>query len=167
VNTMKENAATDGYRPRILIVDDEELVTKSLRNLFLLQSEYEVVTHTSAREALSAAGTSPIDLVITDYLMPEMDGITFLSRLKQIQPQAIRVLLTGYADKENAIRAINSVGLYHYIEKPWDNDELLMVVKNGVEKRALLRELENKIAELDATHLSLKSIQTELIKAFM
>jgi response regulator RpfG family c-di-GMP phosphodiesterase len=167
VNTMKENATTDGYRPRILIVDDEELVTKSLRNLFLLQSDYDVVTHTSAHEALSAAGDLPVDLVITDYLMPEMDGISFLSRLKQIQPQAVRVLLTGYADKENAIRAINSVGLYQYIEKPWDNDELLMVVKNGVEKRALLRKLENKIAELDETHLSLKSIQTELIKVFM
>ncbi len=99
--------------------------------------------------------------------MPEMDGIAFLSRLKEIQPQTIRVLLTGYADKENAIRAINSVGLYQYIEKPWDNDSLLIVVKNGLEKRALLRALEKKISELDEAHSSLKSIRTELIKAFM
>jgi DNA-binding NtrC family response regulator len=158
---------TDEYRPTVLIVDDEEMVTISLRNLFRLQSNYQIITHTSPKEALAAAGNGAADLVITDYLMPEMDGITFLSRFKEVQPQAIRVLLTGYADKENAIRAINSVGLYQYIEKPWDNDKLLMIVKNGLEKRALLRTLEVKISELDRAHNSLKSLQTELIKAFM
>jgi len=96
-----------------------------------------------------------------------MDGITFLSKFKDIHPHAVRVLLTGYADKENAIKAINTVGLYQYIEKPWDNDALLMVVKNGMEKRHLIRALESKIAELDEAHTNLKSIQTELIKAFM
>jgi response regulator RpfG family c-di-GMP phosphodiesterase len=155
------------FRPTVLIVDDEEMVTTSLRNLFRLESDYQVVTHTSARKALSAAGNTDVDLVISDYLMPEMDGITFLARFKEIQPHSVRVLLTGYADKENAIRAINSVGLYQYIEKPWENEKLLMVVKNGVEKRALLRTLESKIAELDQAHFSLKSIQTELIRAFM
>lgn len=155
------------FRPTVLIVDDEEMVTTSLRNLFRLESDYQVVTHTSARKALSAAGNADVDLVISDYLMPEMDGITFLARFKEIQPHAVRVLLTGYADKENAIRAINAVGLYQYLEKPWENDKLLMVVKNGLEKRALLRTLESKIAELDQAHFSLKSIQTELIRAFM
>ncbi len=158
---------TDEYRPTVLIVDDEEMVTASLRSLFRLQSSYQVVTHISPKEALAAAGRTAIDLVISDYLMPEMDGITFLSRFKDLQPQAIRVLLTGYADKENAIRAINSVGLYQYIEKPWDNDNLIMIVKNGLEKRALLRALENKTAELDQAHSSLRSLQAELIKAFM
>ncbi|HYK90860.1 MAG TPA: response regulator [Acidobacteriota bacterium] len=158
---------TDDYRPTVLIVDDEEIVTISLRNLFRLQTTYQVIAHTSPKEALAAAHSAAVDLVITDYLMPEMDGITFLSTFKETQPQAIRVLLTGYADKENAIRAINSVGLYQYIEKPWDNDKLLMVVKNGLEKRALVHALESKIAELDQAHSSLKSLQTELIKAFM
>ncbi len=72
-----------------------------------------------------------------------------------------------YADKENAIPAISSVRPYRYIKKPGYNDSLLIVVKNGIEKRALLRALEKKIAELDEAHSSLKSIQTELIKAFM
>jgi len=158
---------TNGHRPTVLIVDDEELVTKSLRNLFQLQSDYKIVTHTSPSKALSALDSLTVDLVISDYLMPELDGITFLSKLREIQPQTIRVLLTGYADKENAIRAINTVGLYQYIEKPWDNEKLLVVVRNGLEKRALVRALEKKIAELDEAHLNLKSIQTELIKAFM
>lgn len=159
--------ADDSYRPTILILDDEEMVTTSLRNLFRLQSNYRVLAHTSPEQALADGGNASIDLVITDYLMPGMDGITFLSKFKDIQPQAVRVLLTGYADKENAIKAINTVGLYQYIEKPWDNDALLMVVKNGLEKRQLIRALERKIAELDEAHHNLKAIQNELIKAFM
>jgi DNA-binding NtrC family response regulator len=126
-----------------------------------------VVTYTSPEKALAESPQNVVDLVITDYLMPVMDGITFLSRFKDLQPHAVRILLTGYADKENAIKAINTVGLYQYIEKPWDNDSLLMIVKNGLEKRQLIRALEVKIAELDEAHHNLKSIQTELIKAFM
>ena len=157
----------ESYRPTLLLLDDEEMVTTSLRNLFRLQSNYKILTYNSPEKALADAPHNPVDLVITDYLMPVMDGITFLSRFKEVQPQAVRVLLTGYADKENAIKAINSVRLYQYIEKPWDNEHLLMVVKNGIEKRLLIRALEKKIAELDQAHSNLKSIQTELIKAFM
>ena len=157
----------ESYRPTLLLLDDEEMVTTSLRNLFRLQSNYKILTYNSPEKALADAPHNPVDLVITDYLMPVMDGITFLSRFKDVQPQAVRVLLTGYADKENAIKAINTVGLYQYIEKPWDNEHLLMVVKNGIEKRLLIRALEKKIAELDQAHSNLKSIQTELIKAFM
>lgn len=158
---------TDTPRPSLLILDDEEMVLTSLRNLFRLQTEYEVIVHSSAKEALESGRTRPVDLVISDYLMPEMDGITFLGRFKEIQPQSIRVLLTGYADKENAIRAINQVGLYQYLEKPWDNAELLIVVKNGLEKRQLLRTLEEKIAELAKVNTNLKSLQTALLKAFL
>lgn len=154
-------------RPAILIVDDEEMVTTSLRNLFKLKTNYRTLVYSSPEQALAEAPQHPVDVVITDYLMPGMDGIAFLTQFKAVQPQAIRILLTGYADKENAIKAINTVGLYQYVEKPWDNDNLLMIVKNGVDKRALLRKLEQKIAELDETHSNLKSIQTELIKAFM
>jgi DNA-binding NtrC family response regulator len=158
---------TDTPRPALLILDDEEIVLTSLRNLFRLKTEYEVIVHSSAKQALESARTRPIDLVISDYLMPEMDGITFLGHLKEIQPQTIRVLLTGYADKENAIRAINQVGLYQYMEKPWDNAALLIIVKNGLEKRQLLRTLEEKIAELAKVNTNLKSLQTALIKAFL
>jgi response regulator RpfG family c-di-GMP phosphodiesterase len=159
--------AENNFHPTLLILDDEEMVTTSLRNLFRLQTEYTILDYTSPEEALSDGKNYPVDLVITDYLMPGMDGITFLTEFKDIHPQAVRILLTGYADKENAIKAINTVGLYQYIEKPWDNDALLMVVRNGLEKRALLRTLESKISELDLAHSNLKSIQTELIKAFM
>src|SRR5262245_38729935 len=152
---------------KILIVDDEEMVTTSLRNLFRLRTDYEAITFTSPEEALRSAERQVYDLVISDYLMPVMDGIAFLSRFKEAQPQAIRILLTGYADKDSAIRAINEIGLYQYVEKPWDNDALLVAVKNGIEKATLLRTLEQKILELRAAQGSLKEFQNELIRAFI
>ena len=159
----------DGFdrQPVIFIVDDEEMVLVSIKSFLMLETDHDVTTFNSTAAALEAIKEHTIDLVISDYLMPEMDGISFLLEVKKLQPHAISILLTGYADKENAIKAINTVGLYQYIEKPWDNDSLLMVVKNGLDKRQLIRALEAKIAELDEAHHNLKSIQTELIKAFM
>ena len=155
--------------PVILLVDDEEMIITSIKSFLAIETDYDLLTYTSPLKALEDLETKikSVDLVISDYLMPEMDGISFLAQVKKKFPLVPRILLTGYADKENAIKAINEVGLYQYIEKPWDNDGLLMVVKNGVEKRALLRALQVKIAELDHAQANLKSIQTELIKAFM
>lgn len=158
---------SNGSQPAVLIVDDEEIVTTSLRNLFRLRTKYRPVGCTSPEEALAKAQTETFDLVITDYLMPAMDGITFLSRFKEVQPQAMRILLTGYADKESAIRAINQVGLYQYVEKPWDNESLLMIAKNALEKSALLRTLDSKIMELQSARASLKDFQNELIRTFI
>jgi DNA-binding NtrC family response regulator len=158
---------TPAQRPTIMIIDDDEIITTTLRDLFRIRTEYQALTFTSPQEALSAAEGRMFDLVISDYLMPGMDGITFLSKFKEAQPQAIRILLTGYADKESAIRAINQVGLYQYVEKPWDNDELLMIVGNALEKASLLRTLDQKIAELQAARSNLKDFQHKLIRAFI
>ena len=113
--------------PSILIVDDEEMVLSSLRGVFTLQTDYDVHEASTPKEALSPVGRARVDVVISDFLMPEMKGIELLKEIKLLQPAAIRLLLTGYADKENAIKAINEVGLYHYLEKPWDNDALLNI----------------------------------------
>ena len=98
--------------------------------------------------------------------MPDIDGIEFLSQVKDIQPEATRILLTGYADKENAIKAINDVGLYQYIEKPWENDDLRLIIRNGLEKRILLKRLEDKITEVNKAHDELMNVQKEILKAF-
>jgi two-component system, sporulation sensor kinase E len=74
------------------------------------------------------------------------------------------IMLTGYADKENTIKAINELSLYYYIEKPWDNDELLLVIKNGIEKGNLIEELRNKMQELESAYVQLEETQDELIK---
>ena len=154
-------------KPTVAILDDEEMVTISLRNLFRLSADYNLLTFATPEDALEAGRKEMIDLIISDYMMPAMDGITFLGKFKELQPQTIRVLLTGYSDKDSAIRAINEVGLFQFIEKPWDNDFVRMVVRNGLEKRQLMRTIDEKIQELAAVNSNLKSIRTDIIKAFM
>ena len=130
--------------PVLVVVDDEEMVLTSLRSFLTLETDYEVLSFDAPDKALAAVREQSIDLVISDYLMPAMTGIDFLLEVKKLQPFATRILLTGYADKENAIKAINEVGLYQYIEKPWDNEELKLVIQNGIERRFLMEQLEAK-----------------------
>jgi DNA-binding NtrC family response regulator len=153
-------------KSRILIVDDEDMILTSLRSFLELETDYEVVTFLSAKEALKYVNGHKIDLVISDYFMPEMDGITFLAKVKEIDPQATRIILTGYADKENAIKAINDVGLFQYIEKPWNNDDLKIVIRNGLEKQKLMRELQKKVEEIQKAYSDLQGLHREILKAF-
>ena len=150
----------------ILLVDDEEMVVSSIKSFLTLETDYRVITFTSPEEALDYIENNRVDVVVSDYLMPRIDGIELLGRVKKIQPEATRILLTGYADKENAIKAINDVGLYQYIEKPWDNDDLKLILRNGLEKRVLLKKLEDKIREVDRAHSELLNVQKEILKAF-
>ena len=96
-----------------------------------------------------------------------MTGIQLLAQAKQLQPEATRVLLTGHADKASAIQAINEVGLFQYLEKPWDNAQFLFIIQHAVERARLLRDLRTKISELDMAHSTLKDVQVRLLKAFL
>lgn len=158
---MSEQAET------IVIVDDEDMVLTSLNAYLTLETDYVVETFSSATKALEFIGSNPIDLVISDYLMPEMNGISFLAKVKAIQPDAPRIILTGYADKENAIKGINEVGLYQYIEKPWDNDDLRLVIRNALEKKLLVSKLQDKISEINRAYGDLQNIQQEILKTFV
>ena len=126
----------------VLILDDESDVLTSLNALLDSETDYNVLAFASPQEALEAIQTHEIDLAIVDYLMPgDLDGIDFLLALKQKQPFSIRMILTAYADKENVIKAINEVGLFKYLEKPWNNADLLQTIREGLEKRVLLKQL--------------------------
>ncbi|MCH7820009.1 MAG: response regulator [Candidatus Marinimicrobia bacterium] len=155
------------WEPNIVIVDDEQLVLSSLNSLLSLETNYNIITFLSAKEAIEFIGDNDTDLVLSDYLMPEMDGISFLSKVRELKPEIPRIILTGYADKENAIKAINEVGLFQYIEKPWDNDNLLIVIRNGIEKQLLLKTLQSKIREIDKANSELDGLQSEIVKAFV
>ncbi len=154
-------------RQTIIIVDDEEMVLTSLNSFLNLETKYNVVTFTSAAKALAYVRQNDIDLVISDYLMPEMDGISFLAKVRDLKPAIPRIILTGYADKENAIKAINDVGLFQYIEKPWDNDDLLIVLRNGLEKQMLMKKLEEKIKEINKAYGDLNGLHKEIVKTFV
>jgi DNA-binding NtrC family response regulator len=159
--------AEDDIKHTIVIVDDEEMVLTSLKSFLELETDYQIKTFTSAKQALEYIQKDEVDLVISDYLMPEMDGISFLSKVRELKPQVPRIILTGYADKENAIKAINTVGLFQYIEKPWDNDDLLIVLRNGLEKQVLMKKLDRKIAEINKAYADLQGLQKEIVKTFI
>ena len=134
---------------KIVVVDDEKIVTSAFKTLLKVEGFSDAHFFNSPQDALEFLKNNTPDLVISDFLMPEMNGLEFLSEVKKMYPEVSKILLTGYADKENAIRAINEVGLYRYIEKPWDNDDLIINIKNGIERSYLLSELRKKIAELE------------------
>jgi len=150
----------------LVVVDDEEMVLSSIDAFLSLETDYEVKTFTVPSQALDYLGENDVDLVISDYLMPEMNGISFLSQVKELKPEVPRIILTGFSDKENAIKAINEVGLFQYIEKPWDNDDLRLVIRNGVEKQRLMRDLRVKIEQINKAYADLQGIQQQVLKAF-
>lgn len=151
----------------VLIVDDEEMVITSVRAYLLLETEFDVHGFTEPEQAVKHLENNPVDICVSDYLMPRMSGIQFLTKAREMQPEASRVLLTGHADKQSAIQAINDVGLYQYIEKPWENAQLLLIIQNGIERARLLRDLREKVSELDTAHSSLKNVQKRLLQAFL
>jgi putative two-component system response regulator len=150
----------------VFIVDDEEMVALALQSFLQLETPYRIRTFTSPHDALNALETETAGVVVADFMMPGMDGVTFLRQCREAQPLTSRILLTGYADQENAIRAINEAGLYYYLEKPWDNNRLRLVVRNGVERWALFSELDARIHALDYANEELADIRRRLIQAF-
>jgi DNA-binding NtrC family response regulator len=158
---------TPNGQSSVLIVDDEDMVITSIRAFLQLETEYKITGMTSSLEAAKYLETNPVEVVVSDFLMPKMNGLQLLAKAKEFQPEAARVLLTGHADKQSAIQAINDVGLFQYLEKPWDNQQLLLVIQSAIERTNLLRTLQAKIGELDAAHSNLKEVQVRLLRAFL
>ena len=120
----------------LLCVDDEVNILASLRRLFRARG-YRVLTAESGSAALLLLETEAVDLVISDMRMPEMDGARFLAQVRQRWPDTVRLLLTGYSDIASVMAAINCGEIYRYITKPWDDQDMLLVVRQALERRAL------------------------------
>jgi len=131
---MTENSTE---KAKILLVDDESNVLKAISRLL---RDYDITAITSPEEALLIASKTNFDVVISDYRMPGMNGVEFLIQLMKIQPDSIRMILTGYADLESAQTAINEAGVYRFINKPWNNIEITNAVKTGLELKLMTEE---------------------------
>lgn len=151
----------------VMIVDDEQMVLTALRTFLELETPWSVLEFTSPEAALEALPNERIDVVVADFMMPVMDGISFLKEARTLKPHVSRILLTGYADVQNAIRAINEAGLYHYLEKPWDNEHLRMVIRNGMERSSLVNELDSRISALEEANVELLDVRSRLIRMFL
>jgi response regulator RpfG family c-di-GMP phosphodiesterase len=149
--------------PTILCVDDEPNILASLKRLFR-PAGYRILSADSGQAGLQLLEAEPVDLVISDMRMPEMDGARFLERVRARWPATVRLLLTGHADVASIIEAINRGEIYRYITKPWDDNDILLLVRHALERRALEREklrLEalalRQNAELKALNASLEA----------
>ncbi|GHD41239.1 Response regulator c-di-GMP phosphodiesterase, RpfG family, contains REC and HD-GYP domains [Marinobacter persicus] len=116
---------------KVLLVDDEENILRSLQRV-LRREPWELTTVISGEDALAVLAEQKFDLVISDARMPGMDGPTLLAEIRRKYPWCIRILLTGYADITSTISAINDGQIYRYISKPWDDDELRLVIRQAL-----------------------------------
>ena len=133
---------------RILIVDDEESILKALKRVLSLtpctvgEKTYKlsVDVFSSPLAALEKASGTAYDLVLSDYRMPDMDGVQFLKFVRALQPNAVRMILSGYADLNGLISAINEVGISRFMSKPWNDYELVSAIGQALALRDLSME---------------------------
>jgi len=140
-------------KPLVLCVDDEKSILNALRRVFL-DEPWDLLFAESGPEGLALIEQHGADVVLSDYRMPGMDGVAFLKKVKEIHPDCVRVVLSGYADVATILSALNEGEIYRFVNKPWNDTELLESVHKALEhqrlrskNRELTLELERKIAQ--------------------
>jgi signal transduction histidine kinase len=147
----------------LLVVDDEPEVVQSLQDL--LRFDYRVLGAQRASEGLRLLDREEIHVVMTDQRMPEMTGVEFLERTRASHPDVVRLLFTGYADVQAVVDAINQGNVFRYITKPWDVDELKLLLKQATERYDLLIERRELLKELQEKNCRLEALNVELHEA--
>lgn len=143
------SAETDGITSifTLLVVDDEQDIVDSLHRSF--RKDYRVVTANSGPEAVELLHHTPVDLIISDQRMPGMTGDEVLKIARKIQPEAVRILLTGYSDLESLVRCVNEAGIYKYLSKPWEPEQLKLTVSRALEHLDVRRRLDLAAGQLE------------------
>lgn len=145
----------------VLFVDDEENVLRSLKRLFLDES-FLLFTASSGKAGLELLGKQVFAVIVSDQRMPEMSGSEFLAKARELQPDAMRIVLTGYADVQAAISAINEGGAFRYITKPWNDTDFVLMIREAVSTFGLKQE-NKRLTELTrAQNEELKKWNTQL-----
>ncbi len=138
----------------LLVVDDEKPIIESLRGLF--RRRYRVLTASSATEGLEILRESPADIILSDQRMPDMTGDKFLEKARELAPDSVRLLITGYADVQAVIRAVNRGRIFGYIAKPWNVPDLESLVRQAVAHHELLRTNRELTQELQEANQALE-----------
>src|SRR5574343_90613 len=145
----------------VLLVDDEPAILSALRRL-LRQDGYHILTAESGREGLELLSEYPVDLVISEMRMPEMNGAQFLEKDPHDYPDTVRILITGYAEIGATIDAINRGEIYRYIAKPWDDQELRLTLRKALEHHRLAQENQRLLVLTQQQNDELKELNTGL-----
>lgn len=126
---------------KIMIVDDEENILKSLRRTLSKNPDWDIEHHLNPIDALMRAKANLFDVVICDYRMPKMDGNEFFCELIKIQPETIRIMLAGPVEIGPFLKAIKKAGIFRYIEKPWDDGKLMDAINDGIRHKLSVLEI--------------------------
>ena len=150
---------------RIMIVDDEPNILNSLRRVLKRQEDWEIEVFDNVDDALKRAQTMTFEMVISDYRMPGMDGVEFLNAVRKFQPDAMRIILSGFTELQALLDAINEAEIYRYICKPWDDHELIATIGRAlahrevlVENRHLADQVRQQQEELDKRKSALEKL---------
>lgn len=148
----------------LLLVDDEEHIGSALERL-LKHDGYKILRANSGRQGLDVLAQHEVGVVISDQRMPEMSGVEFLSQVKELYPETIRIVLSGYADLESVTAAINRGAIYKFFTKPWDNEVLRVDVMEAFWRHDLAREKEHLLQEIQTANNQLAQVNLELADA--
>ncbi|WAC73059.1 response regulator [Roseateles sp. SL47] len=154
---------TDAQPPVVLFVDDEPSILSALRRLVRPQG-YRVLLASGGAEGLALLAQEPVDVVVSDMRMPEMDGAAFLEKVHQSFPQVGRILLTGYADIQTTVAAVNLGQIQRYIAKPWDDRELLGAIEDSISRRRLALQNQALLALTARQNEELAALNEDLTK---
>jgi len=151
-----------GPEYRILLVDDEENILHALKRV-LRREGYEILTATSSTEALGllAANRGTIGVVISDFKMPGMNGVEFLSRVKAEHPDTIRIILSGYADADVVRAATNEGQVYRFVTKPWEDEELKTVIRSSIQQHEATRITHAVIRQVSSLRREMKRFRQQ------
>lgn len=151
------------HKHSILLVDDEPSITKALRRLFR-KDGYRIFTASSGKEGLDQLkkAEGPVSLIISDQRMPEMTGAQFLDKAKELCPDAFRFLLTGYSDMDAIVDAVNKGEIHRYLTKPWNDDDLLLQVRQSLEQYELVLENRRLVKLTNKQNKELKELNKNL-----
>jgi len=129
----------EGWRPTVLCVDDEASIRSALRRVFM-DEPWRVCFAKDGDEGLDIFRREPVDLILSDFRMPGMDGVEFLKRAKAIRADCVRIVLSGYADINLIVQALNEGEIYRFLVKPWNDEELVHNLRKALEHHRLRRE---------------------------
>ena len=153
---------TKNIRRKILIVDDEPSVLNSLKRT--LRKEHDVILSQDGFSAIQVLNEQEIAVIIADQRMPKMNGVTLLEKAMEIQPDTARILVTGYSDIQAVIDAINEGNVYYYIHKPWEPEDVRLIIRQAIDRYNLVQTNRSLVAEIEETNRRLSDENLLLIQ---
>ncbi|MFC4257416.1 response regulator [Marinobacter lacisalsi] len=148
---------------RILLLDDEANILSALKRL-LRDEDWQVDAFTDAESAIEALSTTTYSVIVSDYKMPVMDGVTFLQFARQRQPDAIRLMLSGHGDRQSMISAINRAEIYRFLSKPWEEYEIQAAIRSAVDLYQVTVENRQLLDQIKRQNDLLRRREEELLR---